>query len=160
VGTQTGADLRRLFAVAWVGTTVYAGGMEGLYRFDGSRSERIGSAAGYDGGWVTALAVREGELFVGTYASGVYSLGSGRAEHVAGLEEQWVPLRAMANVRGKLWVGGLGMPAASVDGGLQIRRIHLPVRDTNGFAGTPAGILFLTSDGPVAVAADALASAR
>ncbi|KFE71820.1 VIT domain-containing protein [Hyalangium minutum] len=147
VDLQSGVDAGKFFAVAWQEGTLWAGGMDGLYRFEGGRGERLGAAEGYRGGWVTALLTRGDSVWVGTYASGVYAVKEGRASKVQGLEGQWVPLRALKAVGDTVWVGGLGMPSVrvSADGGK--RAVLLPTRDVNDAMAVPGGTLLLTTDG-------------
>ncbi|HSP79788.1 MAG TPA: hypothetical protein VLQ93_14745, partial [Myxococcaceae bacterium] len=149
IDVQSGVEAGRFFAVAWQGDALYAGGMDGLYRFQGGRGVQVGAAEGYHGGWVTALLAHEGRLLVGTYARGVYTVEDGRAEPVAGLEAQWVPLRALKVAGGSVWVGGLGMPSVRLDGEGSATAVHLPTRDVNDFLEVADGVLLLTTDGPV-----------
>lgn len=147
VDLQSGVDAGKFFAVAWQEETLWAGGMDGLYRFEDGRGARLGAAEGYRGGWVTALLPRGDSVWVGTYASGVYAVREGRASRVPGLEGQWVPLRALRAVGDTVWVGGLGMPSVRVgaDGGK--RAVLLPTRDVNDMVAVPGGTLLLTTDG-------------
>jgi ligand-binding sensor domain-containing protein len=141
VDTQ-GVGTGRYMAVGCVGADVYAGGLEGLYRFSGSRGEHLGVASGFDAGWVTALTVHEGRLVVGTYANGVYELRGEAFTRVRGLERQWVTPHGLESIAGTLWVGGLGMPAKAGEAPLEA-----PARDTFDFVATPSVIYVLTSQG-------------
>jgi hypothetical protein len=147
VDLQSGVNSGKFFAVAWQGRTLWAGGMDGLYRFEDGRGEQLGAAEGYRGGWVTALLSRGDSVWVGTYASGVYAVREGRASRVQGLEGQWVPLRALKAVGDEVWVGGLGMPSVRVGEDGNKRAVHLPTRDVNDVVEIQGGTLLLTTDG-------------
>jgi hypothetical protein len=108
---------------------------------------------------VTALLPRGDSVWVGTYANGVYSVRSGKASQVPGLEGQWVPLRALEAVGDEVWVGGLGMPSVRVgpEGGK--RTVHLPTRDVNDVVAVKGGTLLLTTDGALLLPGPTLAEA-
>ncbi|MBN1208463.1 MAG: hypothetical protein JXB05_26620 [Myxococcaceae bacterium] len=147
VDLQSGVEAGKFFAVAWQGKTLWAGGMDGLYRFEDQRGVQLGAAEGYRGGWVTALLPRGDSVWVGTYANGVYAVRDGRASQVPGLEGQWVPLRALKAVGDEIWVGGLGMPSVRVGADGSRRAVHLPTRDVNDVMAVKGGTLLLTTDG-------------
>jgi hypothetical protein len=159
VDLQSGVEASRFFAVAWQGKTLWAGGMDGLYRFEDRRGERMGATEGYRGGWVTALLSRGDSVWVGTYASGVYAVREGRASLVQGLEGQWVPLRALKAVGDEVWVGGLGMPSVRVAADGSKRAVHLPTRDVNDVVAVKGGTLLLTTDGALLLPGPTLAEA-
>ncbi len=141
VDTQ-GVGTGKYMAVTCVGADVYAGGLEGLYRFSKGTGEHLGVARGFDAGWVTALTVHDGRLVVGTYANGVFELRDGAWSPVRGLEHQWVTPHGLKSLEGALWVGGLGMAASA--GGAPL---DVPARDTFDFVATPSEIFVLTSQG-------------
>jgi ligand-binding sensor domain-containing protein len=147
VDLQSGVEAGKFFAVAWQGRTLWAGGMDGLYRFEEGRGEQLSAARGYRGGWVTALLTRGDSVWVGTYSSGVYAVREGRASQVPGLEGQWVPLRALKAVGDEVWVGGLGMASVRVSAQGGKRAVHLPTRDVNDVLAVKGGTLLLTTDG-------------
>jgi hypothetical protein len=159
VDLQSGVEAGKFFAATWQGHTLWAGGMDGLYRFEEGRGEQLSVAEGYRGGWVTALLTRGASVWVGTYASGVYAVREGRASQVPGLEGQWVPLRALKAVGDEVWVGGLGMPSVRVgpEGGK--RAVHLPTRDVNDVVAVKGGTLLLTTDGALLLPGPTLAEA-
>jgi len=147
IDLQSGVNAARFFAVAWQGNNLYAGGMEGLYRFHAGRGVQLGTAEGYHGGWVTALLAHEDRLLVGTYDRGVYSVTGKDAKALPGLEGQWVPLRALKSVGDEVWIGGFGMPAVRLAPDGAATAMHLPTRDLNDLVVLEGGVLLLTSDG-------------
>ncbi len=159
VDLQSGVEAGKFFAVTWQGRTLWAGGMDGLYRFENQRGEQLSVAEGYRGGWVTALLTRGDSVWVGTYASGVYAVREGRASQVPGLEGQWVPLRALKAVGDEVWVGGLGMPSVRVGADGSKRAVHLPTRDVNDVVAVKGGTLLLTTDGALLLPGPTLAEA-
>jgi len=157
VDLQSGVDAGKFFAVAWQEGALWAGGMDGLYRFEEGRGEQLGAAEGYRGGWVTALLTHGDAVWVGTYSSGVYAVREGRASRVQGLEGQWVPLRALKPVGDAVWVGGLGMPSVRVGADGSKRAVHLPTRDVNDVVAVQGGTLLLTADGAMLLPGPTLA---
>jgi hypothetical protein len=134
----------KLFAVAWSGTTIYAGGMDGLYRTDGDHLTPIGRAHG----WVTALLEDGPRMLVGTYGDGVYTLEGDTTKPVKGLEDQWVPTHAIRRIGRSILIGGLGMAAVRLDAGAKPQAVPVPVRDVNDIVeGGNGRLLFLTTDG-------------
>lgn len=151
-GVRTRVDVQgvgtgHFMSAACVGDDVYAGGLEGLFRFGPSGAAQLGAAQGFDAGWVTALTVHRGKLVVGTYASGVFEqLPGARFQKVRGLERQWVTPHGLRTLNGALWVGGLGQPA--VWGG---EAWALPARDTFELVPVDEGAWALTSSGAMRV---------
>ncbi len=141
VDTQ-GVGTGRYLAVSCVGQTVYAGGIEGLYRFSNGVGEHLGVTRGFDAGWVTALTVHHGRLVVGTYANGVFELRDDVLKRVRGLEQQWVTPHGLKSFEGTLWVGGLGMTARAGPAHLEV-----PARDSFDFVTADAVVYVLTSQG-------------
>jgi hypothetical protein len=161
VDGQGGGSTARFGAVAFHGDALYAGGLDGLARFDGWRStlrsgaravaNPLAAGAGFDAGWVTALLSDGERLLVGTYDEGVWQVlpdgaGHDAASRVPGLERWWVPFGALQRVDGAIFVGGLGMPAARLSGA-DVTTLSLPAADT--FAALSAGgeLLLLTNEG-------------
>jgi hypothetical protein len=139
---QRGAP-RGYFAVAgWQGD-IYAGTMEGLYRFRSGVSEQLGAAAGLDAGWINALLADGDRLLIGTYYQGVFSYDGGAVTPVAGLEQQWVPLHGMRRIGDKIWIGGIGMPPVSLDVNGACEPIAIPAHDVNDFVRGENGDLYL-----------------
>jgi hypothetical protein len=149
----------KFFAVAWHRDALFAGDMEGLYRYERECADRVqgvqvGSAEGFDANWVTALLSDGERLLVGTYDRGVFAVAAGRATRVRGLESQWVPPHALRRFDGELYVGGLGMRAVKVDRTKRVTALELPVRDTNDFFPFGADVVIATNDGVLRAAAE------
>ncbi len=149
----------RFLSVACIGRAVYAGNLEGLYRFEGGRGEQLGRAHGFDAGWVTALAVHQGRLHVGTYDSGVYVVEGRSARRIPGLEGQWVPPRGLRSLGEALWVGGIGMPPVLLDGRGPVA-VPVPARDVNDFFESDGAVWMLTTEWLVRVAEPSQVAAR
>jgi hypothetical protein len=146
---QAAGSPGRFTAVAWWRGRLYAGSLDGLHWFgrDAHDAGQVTAMAGFRAGWITALAADADQLWVGTYAEGVWQLdGAGRAWTVAGLEGQWVPPGGLARIGAEMWVGGVGMPPARLgpDGAF---RVLVPARDVNGFAADGDTLLLLTGAG-------------
>lgn len=125
-------------AVGWFEGTLYAGSIDGLYRVGPKGLRPIGTAEGFDGGWVTALRAHEGRLHVGTYAHGVWR-GRARFEVVAGLEDVWMPFHGLRPLPdGGLWVGALGQ-APRVLRSEAVESWPVPARDSNDVVALGAG---------------------
>jgi Vault protein inter-alpha-trypsin domain len=149
----------RYTAVTWHAGALWVGAVDGLYRVNDGALTAVGAASGYRGGWVTDLEVAGGELYVGTYADGVWHEDDGALAIVAGLEGQWVPPAGLSMVEGLLWVGGLGMPAVRLDPASgQAQLLALPVRDVNRAAAVSGETWLATSDGLVRLVDPALAA--
>jgi hypothetical protein len=163
IDEQSGAQVRGLAAVTFHGGAIWAGGLEGLYRFDGwqgardgrapARGQQLGSGAGFDAGWVTALLDEGDRLLVGTYDEGVWFVSGARAWAASGLEGQWVPFGGLARVGDSVWIGGLGMAparwhdAACGGRGVYVESLAVPAADVFGFVADDDALLVLTNDG-------------
>ncbi len=131
-------------SVAWHSGALYAGGMEGLYRFDWFSAKQV--TDGFGSHWVTALQSDGDSLYVGTYASGVFEVDGSTADEVEQLAGQWVPPNGLSVVNDELWVGGIGMaPVVLTDGGAE--RVPVPVRDVSSVVANGDQVLMVTSDG-------------
>ncbi len=139
----------RFATVAFWKNRVVAGNIDGLFWFENGESGQYGSAHGFDGSFVTALAVKDDALYVGTYDMGVYTSRGGQFSPVAGLAHQWVPPHGVRWIENTLWVGGMGMPVKRGTDAKNFEPIHVPVRDVNDFYPLTDGTLLLTSDGVV-----------
>jgi hypothetical protein len=139
----------RFATVAFWKNRVVAGNIDGLFWFENGESGQYGSAHGFDGSYVTALAVKDDALYVGTYDMGVYTSRDGKFAPVVGLAHQWVPPRGLRWIENTLWVGGMGMPVKRGTDAKNFESIHVPVRDVNDFYPLTDGTLLLTSDGVV-----------
>lgn len=147
-------------AVAFHDGRWFGGGLDGLSWHVEGQSHAITRSDGLEALWVTALAVHDDALFVGTYAEGLWQ-GTEHFQPVPGVEDQWVPPGGLTVVGDALWVGGLGQAPVQVGPGA--RRVPVAARDVNRVHVTDAGLLLLTSDGwrllPADRAQDAVASA-
>ena len=147
VGFQVGAGEPRFGTVQWHAGDLFAGGLDGLYRFAENGAQKISSEHGFSGGWVTALKSQGSTLYIGTYDSGVYEFSSEVARRHRNLREQWVPPHALGLLDGQLFVGGLGMPAVLVKKSGTSGLLSVPARDVNGFIFNNDSVSILTSDG-------------
>ncbi|MBI3554388.1 MAG: hypothetical protein HY077_17970 [Elusimicrobia bacterium] len=80
----------------WVeGRTVWLAGLEGLYRLRDDKVLRYDALGGpLPADWITALAVRNGTLLVGTYDAGLFSLSGGKSKTLR--RKVWVNVGALA----------------------------------------------------------------
>ncbi|MEE2903791.1 MAG: VIT domain-containing protein [Myxococcota bacterium] len=147
VGFQAGIGEPRFGTVQWHDGDLFAGGLDGLYRFGEDGAQKISSVNGYTGGWVTALLSSGPTLYIGTYEDGVYEFSGETARQYRNLQRQWVPPHALGLSEGQLYVGGLGMPGVLVKKSGVAELLPIPVRDTNGFVFDGGRIQILTSDG-------------
>jgi hypothetical protein len=147
LGLQAGIGEPRFSTLAWQNDILYAGGLDGLYRFDGKEAHRISSSQGLTAGWVTALLAEDDRLLIGTYDKGVFAMKTNRVVPVVGAEHQWVPPHAIQRMGENVLVGGLGMLPLQISPKGVVKPIALPVRDVNGFLFENSNINFLTSDG-------------
>jgi hypothetical protein len=139
---QRGAP-RSYFSVAWWQDAIYAGTMEGLFRFHSGLSEPVGASKGLDAGWINALLADGKRLLIGTYYQGVFSYDGVSVTPVAGLEQQWVPLHAMRKIGDKVWIGGIGMPPVRLDTSGRYKPVPIPAHDVNDFVSGEDGALYL-----------------
>jgi ligand-binding sensor domain-containing protein len=91
---------------------VWAGGIHGLVRFDparGAAEVTRASSGALAVDWVTALLPWRGAVAAGTYNGGLafFAGTPKREEEKDGLPAGWINPRAMARVRGELWLGAL-----------------------------------------------------
>jgi len=147
VGFQAGIGEPRFGTVQWHDGDLFAGGLDGLYRFAKGGAQKISSVNGYSGGWVTALLSSGSTLYIGTYEDGVYEFSGETARQHIDLKSQWVPPHALGWSEGQLFVGGLGMPGVLVKKSGVAELLPIPVRDTNGFIFENGRVQALTSDG-------------
>jgi hypothetical protein len=136
------------FSVAWWQGAIYAGAMDGLFRFRSDLSEQVGAALGLDAGWVNALLADGDRLLIGTYYQGVFSFDGVAVTRIAGLEQQWVPQHGMRRIGDMIWIGGIGMPPVRLDAGGRCQPLSIPAHDVNDFVcGKDGSIHLLTSAG-------------
>jgi hypothetical protein len=150
---QRGAP-RAYFSVAWWQDAIYAGTMEGLFRFRSALCEPVSAAEGLDAGWINALLADGEHLLVGTYYQGVFSYDGIAVTPIAGLEHQWVPLHAMRRVGDQVWIGGIGMPPVRLDVSGRVEPMPVPAHDVNDFVSGEDGssLYLLTSAGLMTLA--------
>jgi hypothetical protein len=131
-------------AAEWHDGAIYAGGMEGLYRYDWFSSAQV--LEGFGSHWVTALHSDGSTLYAGTYASGVYEVSGAEAESVVDLSDQWVPPNGLTSSQGTLFVGGIGMDPLMMTRGFA-QRISVPARDVSRIVSIGDELIWVTSDG-------------
>jgi ligand-binding sensor domain-containing protein len=91
---------------------VWTGGIHGLVRFDparGTAEVTRASSGALAVDWITALFPWQGGVAAGTYNGGLaFVSGAPRIERESdGLPAGWINPRAIARVRGELWLGAL-----------------------------------------------------
>ncbi|MCB9781239.1 MAG: hypothetical protein H6742_21915 [Alphaproteobacteria bacterium] len=153
----------RYISVAWHGGDLYGGTLDGLVHLgavDGGSfaAAPVTVADGLEASWITALHSDGASLWIGSYADGLWRLDEGGV--TPAIAGQWVPPGALAQVGDTLWVGGIGMPAVSLDLSTgAVEALALPVRDVNAVTPDLDGrLLFVTSDGLATVGRSEVAS--
>jgi hypothetical protein len=131
-------------AAEWHDGAIYAGGMEGLYRYDWFSSAQV--LEGFGSRWVTALHSDGSTLYAGTYASGVYEVSGAEAQSVVDLSDQWVPPNGLTSSQGTLFVGGIGMDPVMMTRGFA-QRVSVPARDVSRVVAIGDELIWVTSDG-------------
>ncbi|MEM7249444.1 MAG: VIT domain-containing protein [Acidobacteriota bacterium] len=96
------------FTVAWWDDALWAGGMDGLFRFDSHGARQVTADEGLAAGWITALLPHRDTLLVGSYAEGVHELRAGRVQPLEKLDHHWTPPHGLSLVGDHLWAAGLG----------------------------------------------------
>jgi hypothetical protein len=143
---QANVARRGFTTVAWWDGALYAGGLDGLYRFAGGTQRQVAMSEGFRAGWVTGLLATKDGLVIATYDEGVHVLKGGRVAPVPGLERQWVPPGGLHAAGAEVWVGGTGMPPLRLTAGGATAQ-GVPAADVYAVHGADGARVLLTSEG-------------
>ncbi len=137
--TEDGLAHRYATELALAGSDgLWVGGAGGLQHWSDKRGfTAIGAEQGLPTGEVTALAVRDDQLWVAIAYSGLYRCEDGSCEHIPGPPSAYALL---ADTAGDLWV--------SVGGGRVLRRHHDQWIEYNPSDGLPNSFIYCFAEGP------------